>query len=92
MAMNPPLLLMDEPTSSLDPARRFELGETLRRLVAEGRTLVVTTHDDDFAREFATRAVILAEGEVVEEGDAREVLTRPRHAATRAFLQIEHAQ
>lgn len=92
MAMDPPLLLMDEPTSSLDPARRFELGETLRRLVAEGHTLVVTTHDDDFAREFATRAVILAEGEVVEEGDAREVLTRPRHAATRAFLQIEHAQ
>lgn len=91
MAMDPPLLLMDEPTASLDPARRFELGETLRRLTAEGRTLVVTTHDDDFAREFATRAVILAEGEVVEEGDAREVLTRPRHAATRAFLQIEHA-
>ena len=92
MAMDPPILLMDEPTASLDPARRNELGETLRRLVSEGRTLIVTTHDDDFAREFATKAVILAEGEVVEEGDAREVLTRPRHAATRAFLQIEHAR
>jgi len=92
MVMNPPLLLMDEPTASLDPARRLELGETLRRLTSEGRTLVVTTHDDDFAREFATRAVILAEGEVVEEGEARDVLTRPRHAATRAFLQIEHGQ
>ena len=91
MAMNPPLLLMDEPTASLDPARRFELGNTLRQLTAGGRTLVVTTHDDDFAREFATRAVILAEGEVVEEGDARDVLSRPQHAATRAFLQTEHA-
>ena len=82
---------MDEPTASLDPARRFELGNTLRQLTAGGRTLVVTTHDDDFAREFATRAVILAEGEVVEEGDARDVLSRPQHAATRAFLQTEHA-
>ncbi|HEY0160805.1 MAG TPA: ATP-binding cassette domain-containing protein [Thermoanaerobaculia bacterium] len=91
MAMDPPLLLMDEPTASLDPARRFELGQTLRALTAGGRTLLVTTHDDDFAREFATRAIVLADGEVVEEGDPREVLTRPRHAATRAFLQTEHA-
>jgi len=81
---------MDEPTASLDPARRFELGQTLRQLTAGGRTLVVTTHDDDFAREFAARVIILAEGEVVEEGDAREVLTSPKHAATRALLQLQH--
>ncbi|HET7433802.1 MAG TPA: ATP-binding cassette domain-containing protein [Thermoanaerobaculia bacterium] len=87
MAMDPPLLLMDEPTASLDPARRNELGQTLRALTTGGRTLMITTHDDDFARDFATRAIILAEGEVVEEGDAREVLTRPKHAATRALLQ-----
>jgi len=87
MAMDPPLLLMDEPTASLDPARRQELGETLRRLVADGRTLIVTTHDDDFARDLADRVIILAEGEVVEEGKAREVLTNPQHAATKALLQ-----
>lgn len=87
MAMDPPLLLMDEPTASLDPARRYELGETLQRLTGEGRTLVVTTHDDDFARDFATRVVILADGEVVEEGNPRDVLTNPRHPATRALLQ-----
>lgn len=90
MAMEPPLLLMDEPTASLDPARRHELGQTLRSLSAGGRTLLITTHDDDFARDFATRVIVLAEGEVVEEGDPREVLTRPQHAATRAFLQSEH--
>jgi len=90
MAMEPPLLLMDEPTASLDPARRFELGQTLRQLTAGGRTLVITTHDDDFARDFATRALILAEGEVVEEGDPREILTSPKHPATKAFLQKEH--
>ena len=92
MAMDPPLLLMDEPTASLDPARRYELGQTLRSLTSGGRTLLLTTHDDDFAREFASRVIVLAEGEVVEEGDPREVLTRPKHAATRAFLQTEHAR
>jgi len=86
MAMDPPLLLMDEPTASLDPARRYELGETLQELTREGRTLVVTTHDDDFARDFATRVVILADGSVVEEGSPREVLTDPQHPATRALL------
>lgn len=91
MAIEPPLLLMDEPTASLDPARRVELGHTLRGLTTGGRTLVITTHDDDFARDFATRVIVLADGEVVEEGDPREVLTRPQHAATRAFLQVEHA-
>lgn len=92
MAMDPPLLLMDEPTASLDPARRFELGQTLKQLTAGGRTLLITTHDDDFAREFASRAIVMAEGEVVEEGDPREVLVRPRHPATRAFLQTEHSR
>ena len=87
MAMEPPLLLMDEPTASLDPARRGELGETLVELTKGGRTLVVTTHDDDFARAFANRVVILAEGEVVEEGEARAVLTNPQHPATRRLLQ-----
>ncbi len=87
MAMEPPLLMMDEPTASLDPARRGELGQTLVELTRGGRTLVVTTHDDDFARDFASRVIILAEGEVVEEGDPREVLSHPKHPATRALLQ-----
>ena len=90
MAMDPPLLLMEEPTASLDPARRRDLGDTLRRLTIEGRTLVVTTHDDDFVRDFATRVVVLAEGEVVEEGDPRTVLANPRHEETRRLLQIVH--
>jgi len=90
MAMDPPLLLMDEPTASLDPARRNELGRTLKQLTAGERTLVLTTHDDEFARDFADRVVVMAEGQVVEEGDAREVLTRPQHEATRTLLQLHH--
>lgn len=86
MAMDPPLLMMDEPTASLDPARRGELGETLVKLTEDGRTLLITTHDDDFARDFADRVVILADGEAVEEGAARDVLANPKHPATRALL------
>ena len=74
LAVDPPLLLMDEPTASLDPARRDELGETLQALAAQGRTLVMTSHDDDFVRDFATRVVVLSEGCVVEEGHPRDVL------------------
>lgn len=87
MAMDPPVLMLDEPTASLDPARRYELGETLVKLTKDGRTLLVTTHDDDFAREFATRVIILAEGEIVEHGDPKQVLTNPQHPATKALLQ-----
>jgi ABC-type polar amino acid transport system ATPase subunit len=62
LAVDPPLLLMDEPTASLDPERREELGELLQGLLRQQRTLVVSTHDEDFARTFATRVVRLKDG------------------------------
>jgi ABC-type polar amino acid transport system ATPase subunit len=64
LAVGPPLLLMDEPTASLDPARRGELATTLRQLASEGRTLVVATHDEEFARGCARRVLIMEEGQV----------------------------
>ena len=87
LAMDPPLLLLDEPTASLDPARRTSLGLTLGELGASGRAILVTSHDVDFVRDHATRVLILAEGRVVEAGDPRTVLGQPAHAATRALLQ-----
>ena len=89
LAVDPPLLLLDEPTASLDPARQNELGRALRELARQGRTLLFTSHDDDFVRDFATRVVVLADGRVVEEGEPREVLARPKHEATRQLLQVE---
>jgi ABC-type polar amino acid transport system ATPase subunit len=62
LAVNPPLLLLDEPTASLDGIRREELGELLRGLLAQGRTLVISTHDEEFANRFATRIVRMADG------------------------------
>jgi ABC-type polar amino acid transport system ATPase subunit len=87
LATDPPLLLMDEPTASLDPARRGELAATLISLAATGRTLLIATHDVPFALGLTTRVVVLANGSVVEDGPAGDVLTRPSHPATRALLQ-----
>lgn len=67
LAVDPPVLLMDEPTASLDPLRREELGALLQRLVAQGRTLVVATHDEEFARNWATRMVRMDGGVVTAQ-------------------------
>jgi polar amino acid transport system ATP-binding protein len=64
LAVNPPVLLMDEPMASLDASRRAELGSLLQRLTASGRTLLVTTHDERFAEEFATRVLTIERGGV----------------------------
>ena len=92
LAVDPPLLLLDEPTASLDPARRNDLGEALLQLAESGRALVMTSHDDDFVREFGPRVVLLANGEVVEQGDPETVLASPKHPATRELLQLERAR
>jgi ABC-type polar amino acid transport system ATPase subunit len=67
LAVDPPVLLMDEPTASLDPLRRTELGELLRQLIGQGRTLVAATHDEEFAREFATRIMRFREGLIIAD-------------------------
>jgi polar amino acid transport system ATP-binding protein len=87
LAPDPAVLLMDEPTSALDPARRGALGDTLRGLARQGRGLLISTHDLDFARAHTDRVAILAEGVLVEEGPSADVLSRPSHPATRDLLR-----
>ena len=62
LAVDPPVLLMDEPMASLDPSRRADLGALLKRLTLSGRTLLVTSHDEAFANQFATRVVTIEDG------------------------------
>jgi ABC-type polar amino acid transport system ATPase subunit len=64
LAVDPPVLLMDEPTASLDPARRAELAAVVKQLVGRNRTLIIATHDEDFARAAATRVVRVRDGRV----------------------------
>ena len=74
LAVDPPVLLMDEPTASLDRARRDDLARTLVELAAQGRTVVVATHDVDFVRACAGRAVVLDGGRLAREGIPSDVL------------------
>lgn len=75
LAVRPPLLLMDEPTASLDPARRGELAATLHTLSADGTTLLFATHDAEFTRACAQRVLLLESGRVVRDGPCAEVLS-----------------
>jgi polar amino acid transport system ATP-binding protein len=86
LAMKPALLLFDEPTSALDPELVGEVLAAMRQLAEEGMTMVVVTHEMLFARDVADHLIFMDGGVIVEEGDPREVLTRPRHERTRAFL------
>jgi ABC-type polar amino acid transport system ATPase subunit len=67
LATDPPVLLMDEPTASLDPARRLELAELLASLAGQQRTLVIATHDEDFAQAAASRVLHVRDGLVHED-------------------------
>ncbi|HEX5972011.1 MAG TPA: ATP-binding cassette domain-containing protein [Gemmatimonadaceae bacterium] len=75
LALDPRVLLMDEPTAALDPQRRDALGRTLRALAEEGRALLVATHDLEFARSWADRVIVLERGVAVREGPAAAVLS-----------------
>jgi len=75
LAVNPPLLMMDEPTASLDAVRRNELGELLTRLSTENRTILVSTHDEDFVRDFASAVLRVQDGVVSQGEKAGETLT-----------------
>ncbi len=86
LAMNPAVLLLDEPTASLDPARRADLGRTLRALAASGRTLLLTSHDQEFVAAHADTVAILSGGRIIESGEARTVLATPAQQATRDLL------
>ncbi|WP_428488051.1 amino acid ABC transporter ATP-binding protein [Rhodopila sp.] len=87
LAMNPKVMLFDEATSALDPELVGEVLRVMRRLASEGMTMVVVTHEMDFARDVADRVVFMDQGAIVEEGPPNVVFTAPRSPRTRQFLQ-----
>ena len=86
VATRPRILLFDEPTSSLDPELVDEVLAVMRDLADEGMTMVVVTHEMDFAKDVADRCVFMAEGRVVEEGPAERIFGAPESDRLRAFL------
>jgi polar amino acid transport system ATP-binding protein len=87
LALDPKLMLFDEPTSALDPERGLEVLATMRRLAAEGMTMLVVTHEMHFAEDVADRVVFMADGRVVEAGTSKEVIRQPKVERTKQFLR-----
>ncbi len=86
LAMQPEMMLFDEPTSSLDPEMVGDVLAVMQQLARDGMTMVVVTHEMGFARHVAHRVLFMDEGRIVEEGAPAELFDHPRHERTRQFL------
>ena len=80
-------MLFDEPTSALDPELRDEVLGVMRQLAEEGMTMIVVTHEMQFARDMADRVLFFDAGLVAESGTPEEIFSAPKNARTREFLQ-----
>ena len=87
LAMEPKMMLFDEPTSTLDPELVGDVLNVMKELAEEGMTMLVVTHEMGFAREVADRVVFMYDGAILEEGSPKEIFTNPKHDRTRQFLQ-----
>jgi arginine/lysine/histidine transport system ATP-binding protein len=86
LAMQPDVMLFDEPTSALDPEMVGEVLDVMKRLAAEGMTMIVVTHEMGFAREVGDRLVFMDGGMIVEEGEPKDIFANPQHPRTQEFL------
>lgn len=87
LAMNPKAMLFDEPTSALDPELTGEILKVIRDLAAKNMTMVIVTHEIEFAKNVADRIIFMADGYIIEEGPAHEVVDNPQNDRTKAFLR-----
>lgn len=87
LAMKPQILFFDEPTSALDPELTAEILKVLKQLASEKMTMVIVTHEIDFARKVADRVIFMDGGVIVEEGKPEDVIDNPSNERTKAFLQ-----
>lgn len=88
LMMEPAIMLFDEPTSALDPQLVREVLKVIEKLAKEGQTMVIVTHEMNFARRIADRVLFMDNGYIVEEGPAKEVLEQPKEQRTKQFLQL----
>ena len=86
LAMNPKAILFDEPTSALDPEMIGEVLDVMKNLAREGMTMIVVTHEMNFAREVADRVIFMDHGKIVEEGTPEHFFTNPTHERAKLFL------
>lgn len=87
LAMNPEIMLFDEATSALDPEMVHEVLDVMRQLAAEGMTMLIATHEMNFAKEVSDAVVFMDKGKIVEQGSPQEVLVSPQQERTQLFLE-----
>lgn len=87
LCMEPKIIYFDEPTSALDPELTQEILKVIKELAKEKRTMVIVTHEMNFARDVADRVIFVDDGVIVEEGNAKEVISNPKMERTKKFLQ-----
>ncbi len=87
LALKPKVLFFDEPTSALDPELTGEILKVIRQLAEENMTMVIVTHEMNFARDVSNRVVFMDGGVIVEEGDPEEVINNPKNERTKQFLR-----
>ncbi|BDH61587.1 ABC transporter [Ureibacillus massiliensis 4400831 = CIP 108448 = CCUG 49529] len=87
LAMDPDVMLFDEPTSALDPEMVGEVLKVMRMLADQGNTMIIVTHEMEFAKEVSDRIVFMDKGVIVEEGSPDQVLVNPKHERTKEFLK-----
>ena len=86
LAMNPEIMLFDEPTSALDPELTGEVLKTIKQLADDHMTMIIVTHEMNFAREVSDRVIFMADGVIQEEGTPEQIFNNPQNARTKAFL------
>jgi ABC-type polar amino acid transport system ATPase subunit len=86
LAMEPKVMLFDEPTSALDPELIGEVLDVMKKLAYEGTTMIVVTHEMNFAHEVADRVIYMDHGDIIEEGPPEQVFDHPQEESTRTFL------
>ncbi|MBQ1438833.1 MAG: amino acid ABC transporter ATP-binding protein [Solobacterium sp.] len=89
LAADPEIIYFDEPTSALDPELIGEVLNVMRQLADEGMTMIVVTHEMDFARNVSSRTIFMEHGKIVEEGESKAFFESPREERTREFLRLE---
>ena len=87
LCLDPEIILFDEPTSALDPEMVNEVLEVMKKLANEGRTMIVVTHEMNFAKNVANKVIFMDEGYIVESGDSKEFFNHPKEERTKAFLK-----
>lgn len=87
LAIAPQIIFMDEPTSALDPELVGEVLKVVKKLASQNRTMVIVTHEIQFAKEIADRVIFMCDGQIIEEGTPKDVIDNPKKKRTKEFLK-----